>query len=141
MRCLRRVCVLPLGLGLLLAFVTGCPSGPVKGQVRGKVTFEDQPVTEGRVTFSNNKEGIGQAEAKIESDGTFEVAGGVVVGDYVIVVEPLMELKDTDPGKSPPAPTYKKMPNIPEKYRMQGSTPLKETVKAGKNEFHLKLSK
>jgi hypothetical protein len=57
----------------------------------------------------------------------------------VVVITPLVQIVDTDPGKSPPAPVEKPAPNIPQKYRQQGTTPLKETVKEGKNEFNFDL--
>ncbi len=121
-----------------MAALAGCDSGPETGEVFGKVTFKGQPVTEGTLTFLNEK-GEGDAEAEIQSDGSYAVASGVVVGDYVIEIKPLMILVDTDPGKSPPAPTEKAAPNIPQKYRQQGSTPLKETVKSGKNEINFDM--
>src|SRR5690242_3126092 len=108
----------------------GCSSGPVKGEVHGKVTFKGQPVKEGTVTFLNTKEG-GAAEASINADGTYVVQGGAVVGEYdKVEIKPLTELKDTDPGKTPPSRVEKPAPNIPTKYRMQGTTPLKATVKS-----------
>jgi hypothetical protein len=58
----------------------------------------------------------------------------VVVGDYLVEIKPLMVLVDTNPGQSPPAPTEKRAPNIPQKYRQQGSTPLKVSVKEGMND-------
>jgi hypothetical protein len=132
--------VLPVAwIGLLLTGlhpIAGCNSGPETGEVRGKVTFKGQPVKEGNVTFS--KEG-GNYEAQIQTDGSFAVASPVVVGEYVIEVTPLMHLVDTDPGKSPPAPMEKPAPDIPRKYRQRGTTPFKETVKAGKNELNLDM--
>lgn len=104
------------------------------GQVQGKVTFKGKPVTEGTVTFLNPTEG-GTAEGILKADGTFVVEGGVVVGEYLVVITPPMHMVDTDPGKSPPAPVEKAAPNIPTKYRMQGTSPLRAPVKQGKNEF------
>jgi hypothetical protein len=117
----------------------GCNNGPPSGKVRGKVTFKGQPVKEGRVTFLNPKEG-GTYEALLAADGGYAVQGRVAVGDYVIEISPLMEIKDTDPGKSPPAPVEKKAPDIPKKYRMQGTTPLKATVKQGDNEINFEMT-
>jgi len=117
----------------------GCQQGPVTGKVRGKVTFKGQPVKEGRVTFLNDKQG-GAAEAMIAADGTYAVPNGVVVGDYVVEITPLVEIKDTDPGKSPPAPVEKPAPDIPKKYRMQGTTPLRATVKPGSNEINFDMT-
>ena len=124
---------------LLLLFPVGCEKGPAKGEVRGKVTFKGQPVKEGRVTFLNPKEG-GAAEALIGADGAYAVQGGVVVGEYVVEITPLVQIVDTDPGKSPPAPVEKPAPDIPMKYRQQGRTPLRANVKAGKNEIDFQMT-
>jgi hypothetical protein len=125
-------------LGLLLA--VGCSSGPVKGDVKGKVTFKGNPVKEGKVTFLNPA-GLGDSEADISGDGTYEVRGGVVVGEYIVEIKPLVVIVDTDPGKSPPAPVEKKAPDIPGKYRQQGSTPFKNVaVKGGKNEINFEMT-
>jgi len=129
-----------LGLVVLAALaLPACSSGPVKGEVHGKVTFKGQAVKEGTVTFLNTKEG-GAAEAPIGTDGTYAVQGGAVVGDYVVEIKPLTHIVDTDPGKSPPAPVEKPAPDIPAKYRMQGTTPLKASVKAGKNEINFEMT-
>jgi hypothetical protein len=117
----------------------GC-GGPRTGEVEGKVTFEGKAVTEGSVTLLNPKEG-GSYEGQINSDGTFAVKNRVVVGEYLVVITPPMIMMDTDPGKSPPAPVEKPAPNIPQKYRQQGSTNLKADVKEGKNTFEFDMKK
>jgi hypothetical protein len=122
-----------------LSLAVGCQKAPTTGKVHGKVTFKGQPVKEGRVTFLNDKHG-GAAEAMIAGDGTYAVPTGVVVGDYLVEITPLVEMKDTDPGKSPPAPVEKAAPDIPKKYRMQGTTPLRATVKSGPNDINFDMS-
>lgn len=138
MHTLRLVRVLSLVTVVATAVAAGCSSGPRTGEVQGKVTFKGSPVTEGRVTFLNPKEG-GAFEADIGKDGSYAVKNPVAVGDYLVTISPLMEMKDTDPGKSPPAPVEKAAPNIPAKFRMQGTTTLKAQVKAGKNEFNFDM--
>jgi hypothetical protein len=118
----------------LLTIANGCSQGPARGEVKGKVTFQGKPVKEGTVTFLNPKEG-GAAEAQINQDGTYAVQGGVDLGSYLVVITPPVEIVDTDPGKSPPAPVEKDMPDIPVAYRQQGTTTLNAEVKAGQNEF------
>jgi hypothetical protein len=131
---------LAIAAGLLMTVgPVGCSSGPETGEVRGKVTFKGKPVTEGTVTFLNPR-GEGDAEAEIGPDGTYEVPGKVVVGEYLVVVTPPMHIVDTDPGKSPPAPVEKPAPNIPRKYRQQGTTTLKATVKPGQNECNFDMT-
>jgi hypothetical protein len=124
---------------LLTAVILACSSGPPAGKVRGKVTFKGQPVKEGTVTLLNPTEG-GAYEASINSDGTYAIPGDVATGEYVVEIKPLMEMRDTDPGKSPPAPVEKNAPDIPKKYRMQGSTPLKATVKTGDNDIPFEMT-
>jgi hypothetical protein len=130
MRYVRLLCVVVL--------LAGCSSGPDTGTVRGKVTFKGAPVTEGTVTFTNPKEG-GAAEAKLDKDGSYAVPNRVLVGEYQVTITPLMEMRDTDPGKTPPALVEKSAPNIPKKYRQPGSTPLKQTVKKGENTFNFDM--
>jgi hypothetical protein len=122
-------------LASLVALGAGCNSGPATGEVKGKVTFKGQPVKEGTVTLiPKAKEGGSSYEAKIGADGSFAIQGGVVVGEYSAQINPLMILVDTDPGKTPPAPMEKPAKDIPQKFRMQGTTTLTVNVKAGKNE-------
>jgi len=123
---------------LSISLINGCARGPAKGDVRGKVTFKGQPVKEGRVTLLNPKEG-GAAEALIQSDGAYAVQGGVAPGEYIVEITPLTQIVDTDPGKSPPAPMEKPALDIPTKYRQQGKTPLRASVKAGKNEINFDM--
>lgn len=132
-----------LGMYLLasclpIVSIAGCsPSGPAVGEVSGKVTFKGQPVKEGTVTFLNPNEG-GAGESPIDANGGYAIPK-LVVGEYLVIVTPLMEMKDTDPGKSPPAPVEKPAPNIPVKFRQQGLTPLKTPIKEGKNEFQIDM--
>jgi hypothetical protein len=134
---LEFVCCLVLIICCSVAF-SGCDQGPPAGKVRGKVTFKGKPVAEGLVTFINPKEG-GAAEAYLNSDGTYAVGNRVPVGDYQVMITPLTEMKDTDPGKTPPMKVEKNAPDVPRKYRMPGSTPLKATVVAGENEFNFDM--
>ena len=129
---------LALAAVCVTAALAGCSSPPVTGQVKGNVTFKGKPVAEGMVTFLNLTEG-GAAEAQIKAEGAYEVKNGVVPGEYVVVINPLVEIVDTDPGKSPPAPVEKQAPDIPRKYRQQGTTTLKASVKAGPNDFNFDL--
>jgi hypothetical protein len=139
MRCHRtaRAAAFLIAAGLLTGIPAGCSSGLPTGEVQGKVTYKGKSVTEGTVTFLNPK-GQGDAEAQITTDGTYTMPK-VVVGEYTVIISPPMHMVDTDPGKSPPAPVEKPAPNIPMKYRQQGTTTLKATVKTGKNEIDLDM--
>ena len=133
MRSFRTLRTLALATLLAVIGLAGCQSGPAKGEVRGRVTFKGNPVTEGMITFVNPGGGPG-GEIQLGPDGNYEIPGGLVVGDYVVMVTPLIHIVDTSPGKTPPSPEEKRAPNIPEKYRRQFSTPFRATVKKGPNE-------
>jgi len=134
LRQLTRTRALAMAAAFLTAGTVGCSSGPATSPVKGKVTFQGKPVTEGTVTFLNPTEG-GAAEAQINKDGSYTFQGGVMPGEYLVVITPLMHIVDTDPGKSPPAPVEKPASDIPQKYRQQGTTKLRASVKPGPNEF------
>jgi hypothetical protein len=116
--------------------LAGCgPGGPPIGQVEGRVTFKGKPVTEGTVSFANDA-GHG-GEAPLDKDGRYVVKnrqGGLPVGDYVVTVTPATYLDSSDP-KTPPVVEEKAAPNIPERYRRVGGSPLRGSVKPGKNEL------
>jgi len=133
-------CRLPLAVLLLLT--AGCFRGPAMGQVRGKVTFKGKPVREATITFLNPTTGYA-TEAELQQDGSYVVKtkeNGLVVGEYIVTVNPLIYLDSSDP-KTPPSPTEKPAPDIPEQYRNQGRTSLRATVKGGPNEFNFELGR
>lgn len=125
---------------LLLTVLAAC-GGPAKGQVSGKVTFRGQPVREGKITFLPQGPG-NPAEADLQSDGSYRIEtidGGLVVGEYRVLINPPVVLVDTDPGKSPPSPMEKPVKDIPMRYRNVNS-PLKVTVQPGPNTFDFDLT-
>jgi hypothetical protein len=122
-----------LALGVLAAALPGCSSGPPRGEVHGKVTFRGKPVSEGTIMFINPSGSGGSGETELRSDGTYEIQGGLIVGEYIVLVTPLMHRVDTSPGKTPPSLEEKPAPNIPTKYRRQASTPFRAKVEKGQN--------
>jgi len=126
------------------ALAAPCPGcgrpGPPTGEVAGKVTFRGAPVEEGTVTLYNAETGF-TAEASLGAGGTFGGQGpwqAVPVGTYRVTVTPPMYLDSSDP-KTPPVMMEKKVRNIPELYRRDGTTPLTAEVKEGKNELTFDL--
>jgi hypothetical protein len=120
-------------------WLAGCgPSGPQKGVVEGQVTFKGVPVTEGTVSFQRPGSA---AEAPLGPEGRYSITedGGLPVGQYTITVTPATFVDTSDPKLPPNTVAERKAPNIPEKYRREGSTPLKETVQPGKNVFNFEL--
>ena len=131
-----------LSAALLAAGSAGCSRGPAVGEVSGKVTFARKPVTEGTITFINPTTGYA-AEARLQTDGSYAVEtpeGGLLVGDYLVMVNPLL-VRDRSNPRTPPSPVEKPAPNIPEKYRNQGRTPLRATVQKGPNTFNFDMTR
>lgn len=128
---LARLAVIGVVVVVLTAGLAGCTFGPAKGEVRGKITFKNKPVTEGTVNFVNPTVG-GGGEAQIGPDGSYAVEGGLVVGEYIVMINPLQVMDSSDP-RTPPTLVEKPAPNIPQKYR-NPTSPLKVTVKEGKND-------
>jgi hypothetical protein len=131
-----------LSVTFLAAGLAGCSRGPAVGEVSGKVTFQGKPVTDGTITFINPTTGYA-AEAGLQKDGSYIVAtpeGGLVVGEYIVMVNPLIFIDASNP-RTPPSPVEKPAPNIPEKYRNQGRTPLRAAVQKGPNTFNVDMTR
>ena len=119
---------------LAVVGLASCQSGPDMGTVRGKVTFRGKPVTEGTISFVNPNGGT-SGESPLGPDGSYDLQRPLPVGEYVVMVNPLIHMVDTSPGKTPPSPEEKPAPNIPEKYRRQTVSPFRADVKKGPNTF------
>ena len=129
--------VLSCLVATILWFVAGCGGGsgqPKSASVSGKVTFQGQPVTEGRLTFMS---AISAGAVEITSEGTYLLTEGVPPSKYKVVVTPPSITKPPMVGES--APAMKNYANIPEKYRSETSTPLFADIKAGDNTVDLEL--
>jgi len=118
---------------LTVVGLTGCRSGPARGTVNGKVTYQGKAVAEGKIVFIDPG-GKESGEIEISPDGSYTLPRGLPVGQYIVIISPLMHMVDTMPGKTPPSPEEKPAPNIPIKYRNQATTPFRATVKEGQNE-------
>jgi hypothetical protein len=139
----RRLCpgVFRLSVAFLAMGLAGCSRGPAVGEVSGQVTFMGKPVFEGTITFINPTTGY-VAEASLHKDGSYVVQtpeGGLVVGEYLVMVNPLRYV-DTSNPRTPPSPVERPAPNIPGKYRNQGRTPLRATVQKGPNMFNFNMT-
>jgi hypothetical protein len=126
-----------VALGLL--GLPGCASGPPSGQVSGRVMCEGKPVAEGRITFTNTETGAAD-DALLGSDGTYTLRAPLPVGEYKVMVSPLIVRQQVG-GKGPVVGEEKPAPDIPEKYRTIGTTELKATVKEGKNPLDFDMRK
>ena len=128
-------------VGILSSFVlVGCGQEPGSGKPRGtitiSITYGDEPVTEGTVSLEDpvTAEGGG---GELNDKGTATIQG-VVLGDYTVtVVPPDPDPIPPEPGQ--PAPKMKNFLNIPQKFRIAKTSPLKAEVKEGTNEFQFEL--
>ncbi len=133
------------GRGLVVVALLGAagcggpPPDPV-GRVEGQLTFRGQPVTDATLSFADGKGNGG--DAKLAPDGRFVLEtpnAELPTGTYTVTVAPGTYLDKSDP-RSPPVFLEKKAPNVPERYRRQGSSPLKAVVKEGPNDLALDMT-
>ncbi len=114
---------------IVVACVLGCRRDEVRAVVSGKVTFRDEPVTEGVVIFSNAAKGI-HLTASLDDQGCYEVmsaeGAGLPPGEYHVAVSP--PIFDPPVGASPGSTKIPTFPNIPQKYRDQKTSGLSLTV-------------
>jgi hypothetical protein len=125
---------------LSLSWMIGCGGGPKitgpTGTVQGKVTYKNQPVSEGQVVFMSV---MGSAVGDIQTDGTYTLKwqgrSTVPIGEYkVYVVPPRPQLA---PGQE--APVTVPHPSIPEKYQLMSTTDLTASVKEGENSYAVEM--
>src|SRR5262245_48247476 len=107
-----RAAVVGLSLSLWGLAGLGCSSGARPIAIQGKVTFRGEPVTEGTVQLNDEKSGRG-AEAELGPDGSYQTT--LPAGEYKVIILPPLLLLESKSG--PPDPQFKKVKNIPDKYR------------------------
>jgi hypothetical protein len=121
-------------LGVLL--LAGCgPAEATKFKQTGTVKFNGTAVPEGAVMFEDPTTGTAE-RVELKPDGTYEVE--LNSGNYQVTVEPLMV--ETKPADGPADYQYKKVDNIPEKYRSGASSGLKHAV-TGPGKFDIEMKK
>lgn len=130
----RHVCGILLMATLALSGCGGGTGQPKSAHVTGKVTFQGQPVTEGRLTFMSS---ISAGSVEVTSEGTYRLTEGVPPGKYKVVLTPPSITKPPKVGEA--APELKKFNNIPEKYRTETTTTLFAEIKEGNNTVDLEL--
>jgi hypothetical protein len=113
----------------------GCSSGDPLLAVQGKVTFQGRPVAEGTVQFNDAKTGRG-AEVEIGPGGAYQAQ--LPAGDYAVVVLPPLRVVRSKGG--PPDPQFKKVPDVPDKYRSTATSRLTAEVRAGQTTHDFDLN-
>ena len=123
----RRRALAALVLAALLAPGPGCRQAATTVAIKGTVTFQGQPVTEGLVQFNDEKTGRG-AEVTLRPDGTYDAT--LTPGDYAVVVLPPLIVVES---KTAPADMrFKKVRNIPTKYHSTQTSGLTAAVRPDK---------
>lgn len=124
----------------LVAVVMGCggsATGNVSSVIKGKVTYQGAPVTEGIVTFVNVAGNAG-GQIDIKSDGTFELTKLLPQGEYLVaVVPPQVDAPST--GSTAPGKIAKQVKNIPPTYRSTTSSNIKFEIKGGKADVNIDM--
>lgn len=123
---------------LTLCFVGCGGSGLVS--VKGKVTYNDKPVTSGTITFA--AEDKASAYGEIMPDGSYELmtekpGDGATPGAYRVFVVAMQDQADLLPEERNPLPA----PMVPNKYTSLATTDLTADVESGKdNEINFNLT-
>jgi len=128
---------------LVLAALTlaGCGKKDY-GEVYGRVTFQDKPVTEGMVVVADEEWGTFRT-ARIQTNGSYVFPvtpqGGLPVkGVYQVAVKPPPVDAPAGIVKTPPKP--KEYPDIPAKYRDPKTSGLKFELLESRYQFDIKMS-
>lgn len=122
---------------LALAGCGGSTERPAMLAVAGKVTFEGAAVGEGKVAFFDPSTGLG-GEGALGSDGSYKLEAPA--GTYKVSITPPMQVVDAGPN-SPPSEEYKKVDNIPDRYRSPDSSGLSATISSDKLTHDFTLTK
>jgi hypothetical protein len=95
--------------------MAGCggPEGPKMHKVSGVVTFDGKAVDEGTVMFLHAASQDSQ-QASLGPDGKFELE--VREGQHKVAIEPIV-IETPPSATSPGSSDYKKVTNIPGRYR------------------------
>ena len=137
---IRRLCLVLA----VLVLAVGC-NGSNLASVKGKVTYNDKPVTSGTISFIS--EDRPAAYGDLQPDGTYELhtdkpGDGATPGSYKVIVVAMQDQENLLPEERSPLPA----PTVPIKYTSLATTDLTAEVVKGKEnviDFNLtgKLSK
>lgn len=127
-----------LSIGLM-ACVVGC-NGSNRVVVKGKVTYNDKPVTSGTISFLSQD--YPSAYGDLQPDGSYTLhtekpGDGATPGKYKVIVVAMQDQANLLPEQRSPLPA----PTVPFKYTSLATTDLTAEVEKGKeNVLDFKLS-
>lgn len=118
--------------------ISGCGGEPEipTGQVKGKVSYEGAPVTEGVISFYSSELGVG-ASADLTEGGLYSITDPLKTGKYAVTVLPPPE---APPQDAIPVSTKKEYKNIPLIYRDPKKSNLEFEISEGENSFDLNMT-
>jgi len=124
---------LPTMLSVVAVALSGCskPGNVATGEVKGLVTLQGVPFSEGSVVLYSAQSGTG-TEVELQEDGHFVVRKAIPVGDYSIRVVPPSP-PPPEPGVRPVSIKSPAQGGIPLKYRDANTSGLTLTVAPGEN--------
>jgi len=126
-------------LATFILCTVGCGSSGLVS-VKGKVTYNDKPVTGGTITFA--AEDKASAYGEILPDGSYSLmtekpGDGATPGAYKVFVVAMQDQGDLMPEDRNPLPA----PMVPAKYTSLATTDLTADVESGKdNEINFNLT-
>jgi hypothetical protein len=147
-------CMALIVAGLVGSAFVGCGRrGPAVEMVEGIVLLDGQPVEGATVLFSPESGGPAgglPAAGRTGADGAFRLnaaggakfGAGTKIGDYVVTVtkQDHDPVPPPDPDKPPSGPPNVKVWDVlPVVYRHAITTPLRATVKTGRNTYRFEL--
>ncbi len=130
-----KYCGVLSGFIFLIAGCGGEPEIPT-GQVKGKVSYEGAPVSEGVISFYSSELGVG-ASADLSEKGLYTITDPLKTGKYAVTILPPPE---APPQDAIPVSTKKEYKNIPLKYRDPNKSELIFEISEGDNSFDVNMT-
>ena len=131
--------------GLVGATIVGCGRrGPAVEIVEGLVLLDGQPVEGATVLFSPEAAGRTGPDGgfRLNAAGGAKFGAGTKIGDYVVTIvkQDHDPVPPPDPDKPPSGPPNVKVWDVlPVVYKHAVMSPLRATVKKGKNSYRFEL--
>jgi hypothetical protein len=133
---ISRTGILAAAAVALLATV-GCGGNKFESyEVKGRVTFQGAPVTEGQITFEDPATGFANS-AGLDAMGAYTVA--LADGSYQVSIQPPTIQIGGGPD-TPPDEGFKDVDNIPERYHRAETSGLSAQIASGQLEHNFDLT-
>ena len=148
----------PAILALALCVLPGCggggPDRPTMAPVSGTVTLDGKPLAGANIRFFSEDQSAETATGVTDGEGKFQLTtyntnDGAVPGAYKVAVSMIQSgqagnVPETEPDALNPPPAEMAEPDsgessIPPQYLSPDTSPLKQTVMEGPNEFTIEL--